>query len=168
MWLSFSVENFYGIDLGFLGIYPRTEMGLIGIITAPLVHGNIIHLVSNTLPFLILGTTLYYFYDRISRNVFLQCYFIPGVLVWLFARSSYHVGASGLIYALASFLIFLGLFRKDTRSILISIIIITFYWTLIYGILPENPKVSWESHVFGGLVGVGSAYLASKKKYVYN
>jgi len=168
MMLTFYIEYFSGVDLGFLGIKPRTEMGLIGIITAPLVHGNWIHLASNMVPLWILGTTLYYFYDRVSRNVFLQCYFIPGVLVWLFARSSYHIGASGLIYALASFLIFLGLFRKDTRSIIISIIIITFYWTLIYGILPENPQVSWESHVFGVLVGVGSAYLASKKKYVYN
>src|SRR6267154_540352 len=125
MWLSFSVEFFYGIDLGFLGIYPRTFHGLLGIFFAPMLHGSFGHLVSNTFPLLFLGTLLYFFYDRIGGVVFFRCYFIPSILVWLFSpRVTYHIGASGLIYGLAGFLIFYGLLRQDFLSLFISLAII--------------------------------------------
>lgn len=167
MWLVFWIEQFLSHDLGFLGILPRTKFGLIGILTAPLIHGNIVHLISNTFPLLFLGTTVYFFYDVIARKVFLQCYFFTGLLVWGFARSSsFHIGASGLIYGLAAFLIFFGIFRKDLRSLLISVIILSFYWTLIYGILPNQPGISWESHIFGAAVGAAVAYVQSKRSKV--
>lgn len=162
MWLFFSIQLYTGVDLGFLGIRPRTAMGLIGIFTAPLIHGTVEHLASNTFPLLFLGTALYVFYDRIATSVFLQCYFFTNIMVWIFARPFYHIGASGLIYALASFLIFFGLFRRDFRALAISLIVILCYGGLIYGIFPANPQVSYESHLLGGIVGMASAYSMSK------
>lgn len=154
------------IDLGFLGIYPRELTGLIGILTAPIIHGNYVHLISNALPILILGTVLFYFYDRIAIPVFLICYFATGALVWLFAKPNYHIGASGLIYGIALFLMTFGLFRKDFSSLLISAIVAFFYGGIIYGVFPNQIGVSWESHFFGALMGVVSASYFSRFKKV--
>lgn len=166
MWLVYSIEIYTSFDFGFLGIYPRKFSGLIGIVTAPLLHGDVIHLASNTFPLIFLGSTLYLFYDRIAPSVFFQCYLFPGILVWLFGRPSFHVGASGIIYGLAFFLISFGLFRKDFRSLLITVIIIIFYGGLIYGILPTRQSISWESHLMGAIVGIATASAFSKIKTI--
>jgi len=126
MWFVFSIEVFYGIDLGWLGIKPRTLEGLIGIFTAPLIHGSLAHLISNTLPLLFLGSVLFFFYERIGGIVFARCYLITNALVWLLSpRASYHIGASGLIYGLSSFLI-----AERTH------IIVNFHW---------NPAGVWRN-----------------------
>lgn len=158
MWLAYTIEFFYHIDLGWLGIKPRTFTGLIGILTAPLIHGNLVHLVSNTLPLLFLGSILFYFYPRIGGAVFMRCYLITNLLVWLFSpRVSYHIGASGLVYGLSAFLIFFGLLRRDFWSLLISIVVMAMYGGIFYGVFPGNPHVSWESHLAGAIVGLTSA-----------
>lgn len=164
MWFIFTLERYFLIDLKFLGILPRTLFGLVGIAFAPLLHGNIIHLISNTVPLLFLGAVLFFYYHRIAPQVFLRCYFITNCLVWLFARPSIHIGASGLVYGLASFLIFFGLFRRDLRSLFISIIVVMLYGGIFYGALPSNPLVSWESHLFGAVVGFWSAVDFRKKR----
>jgi membrane associated rhomboid family serine protease len=167
MWLAFSIQFFYNIDLGFLGIKPRNFWGLVGILTAPMVHGNYMHLLSNTFPLLFLGTVLFFFYDRIGTVVFFRCYFITNLLVWIFSpRASYHIGASGLIYGLASFLIFFGLLRQDFMSLLISIAVIITYGGIFYGVLPMDPRVSWESHLAGALVGAVTAFNFAGKKRI--
>lgn len=168
MWAVYYVDKLYPGDFSVFGILPRTVQGLIGIVTAPLLHGSVAHLVSNTMPLLILGTVLYMFYDRIAGRVFLQCYFFTTLLVWLFGRQFYHIGASGLIYGLASFLMFFGLFRRDFRSLLISIIIVIFYGSIFYGVLPMQPGVSWESHLFGGIIGFFNAVNTSAYKRISN
>lgn len=165
MWLSFSIEFFYGFDFGFLGIKPRTLEGLIGIVTAPMIHGDYIHLLSNTFPLLFLGSVLYFFYDRIGGIVFFRCYFGTNVLVWLLSpRPSYHIGASGIIYGLAAFLIFYGIIRQDFISLLISILIFLVYGGIFYGVIPADPRVSWESHLAGALVGVLTAFNLADKR----
>lgn len=166
IWAIFFIEITFRINLAWFGIFPRTLSGLIGVFTAPLLHQNVAHLVSNTMPLLILGTMLYMFYDRIANRVFFQCYFLTGLLVWLFARPSFHIGASGLIYGLAFFLIFFGLFRKDFKSLAISLVIMIFYGSLFYGILPTHPHVSYESHLMGGLVGFFNAVRTSTARRV--
>jgi membrane associated rhomboid family serine protease len=168
MWLSFSIQLYGQIDLGFLGILPRTVSGLIGILAAPLIHGSVSHLVSNTFPVLFLGSAVYIFYDRIATQVFFHGYFLTNVLVWVIGRPYYHIGASGLVYALASFLIFFGIFRRNFRSILISTIVLLIYGGLIYGIYPQDSFVSWESHLMGFIVGMGSAFGLSKIRKVYS
>ena len=165
MWLSFSIEFFFGYDFGFLGIKPRSLEGIPGILFAPIIHGNLSHLISNTLPLLFLGTTLFFFYERIGRTVFLRCYFITDILVWLFSpRLSYHIGASGLVYGLSAFLIVFGLLRKNFVSLLISLVIILFYGGIFYGVLPLDPHISWESHLAGALVGTVTAFNLAQKK----
>ena len=162
MWFVFAIGLILPFDLAFMGIYPRSISGTIGILFAPLIHGDIIHLISNTIPLLFLGTILFLFYDRIAKRVLIQCYFITNFLVWIFARPSLHIGASGLVYGIAAFLIFFGVFRKDFRSILISLVILLMYGGLIYGVLPQQEGISWESHLLGGIVGAFTASQLSK------
>jgi membrane associated rhomboid family serine protease len=166
MWLVFFLEFNYGWSFEEFGIVPRTIFGLIGIVSAPMIHGNLNHLISNTIPLLFLGAMLFYFYENIGRAVFFRGYFWTNILVWLFARPANHIGASGLVYALAFFLIFFGLFRRDFMSILISAITLLLYGGVFYGILPAslNTPISWESHLAGALVGLMCAVDFAKKK----
>jgi membrane associated rhomboid family serine protease len=166
IWAVFVLGLILPIDLAILGIFPRSFRGMIGILMAPLIHGSLLHLISNTLPLLFLGVVLFLFYDRIAKQVFIQCYFFTNILVWIFARPSLHIGASGLVYGIAAFLIFFGLFRKDFKSILISILILVLYGGLVYGIFPHQPGVSWESHLMGALVGLSTASQLAKVKVV--
>jgi membrane associated rhomboid family serine protease len=167
MWLTFSFELLYHIDLGFLGIKPRSMTGLVGILTAPMIHGSLQHLLSNTIPLLFLGSVLFFFYEKIGSIVFFRCYFLTNVLVWIFSpRVSYHIGASGLIYGLASFLIFFGFLRGDLLSLVISIAIFLVYGGIFYGVLPSDPSVSWESHLAGATVGATTAFNLSNKKRI--
>jgi membrane associated rhomboid family serine protease len=164
MWLVFFLEFVYNWPLSVFGIEPRTISGLIGIFAAPLIHGSVMHLVSNTIPLLFLGSVLYFFYPRIGGIVFFRAYFWTNILVWLFARPANHIGASGVVYSLAFFLIFFGLFRRDFVSILISVLTLLLYGGVFYGVLPTDPRVSWESHFAGALVGITSAITFSSKK----
>ena len=166
MWLAFFLEFSYGIGISHYGIEPRTIKGLIGIFIGPLAHGDFYHLVSNTIPLLFLGATLFFFYKEIAATIFFRAYFWTNILVWLFARPSNHIGASGVVYGLAFFLIFFGIFRRDVLSLLISVITLLLYGSVFYGVLPGNPKVSWESHLGGALVGITSAITFSTKRKV--
>lgn len=166
MVLVFLIQVIFYTDLGFLGILPQVYSGLIGVVFAPLIHGSSMHLYANLFPILILGSSLYFFYDRIADQVFFYCYFMTNCVVWLFGRPYYHIGASGLVYGLAMFLIALGFFRGSFKSLLISVVIIIFYGGIIYGILPTNKLISWESHLAGAVVGMMMAFFASKKRYL--
>ena len=158
MWLLYSVEFFYHVELSKFGIIPRQLFGLPGILFAPLLHVSIIHILSNTFPFVILSAMLFYFYDEIAKAVFFRCYIITNILVWCFARELNHIGASGLIYGIASFLIFFGLFRRDRFSLIVSLVVLALYGSLASGLIPNNPFISFESHIIGALVGLFTAY----------
>jgi membrane associated rhomboid family serine protease len=167
MWAVFYMELVVNdINFGIFGIEPRTFIGLIGIFTAPLIHGDFFHLLSNTIPMLFLGSVLFFFYHRIGGQIFFRAYFYTNILVWLFARPANHIGASGVVYALAFFLIFFGIFRRDFTSIFISVVVLLLYGGIFYGVLPTDPRVSWESHFAGAFVGVASAITYGKKKNV--
>jgi membrane associated rhomboid family serine protease len=166
IWASYALSKVLPFDLAILGIYPRSFSGMIGILLAPMIHGSLLHLISNTLPLLFLGIVLFLFYDKIAKRVFFQCYFITNILVWIFARPSLHIGASGLVYGIASFLIFYFLFRNDFKSLVISIIILILYGGMVYGIFPQQSGVSWESHLMGVLVGLITASQLAKAKAV--
>ncbi len=149
-------------DLSVYGILPRKISGLIGILTAPLIHAGFSHLVSNSITLFLLLFGMLYFYRSSVVKVFLIIYIFDGLLVWLFARQSYHIGASGLVYGFASFLFFSGLFRKDKRSIALSLLIVFLYGGMVWGVLPTDPKISFESHLFGAIVGIVCAFLFRK------
>lgn len=162
-----TVVDFIGFlfDISFVqfGIYPRTIKGLIGIITSPIIHGNLNHLYSNAIPIVVLGTSIFYFYPSSSKKTLTIIYFITNSLVWLFARESYHIGASGIVYGMFSFLFFSGIIRKDKRAITLSVLTIFIYGGIMYGIFPTKEGISWESHLFGFIVGIFTAYYFRKK-----
>ena len=164
MWFIYTVNNIIPVELTNFGILPRNWWGLIGVFTAPYLHGSLDHLISNTVPLLILGGVLYYFYVPIASTVFYTCYFLTNILVWLFARPNIHIGASGLIYGFAAFLITYGIVKKDLKSIIFSLITVFLYGGMVYGVLPINYMMSWESHFFGALSGILIAVRLGRKK----
>jgi membrane associated rhomboid family serine protease len=157
LWLIKVVELSENIDLSFLGIYPRKGSGLVGIITAPLVHANFDHLINNSIPLFFLSVAVFFFYHKVAFKVYLYGYFLTGLAVWLFARPSYHIGASGLIYVFASFLFFSGIIRQNINLLAISLLVTFLYGSMVWGIFPYKPDMSWESHLMGMMVGLGLA-----------
>jgi len=166
LWVIKAVEMAMEISFSSLGVFPRTLKGTIGIFTGPLIHGDIIHLISNTLPIILLGVMLFYFYHRIAVEIFVWLYLVTGFWTWLLARDAYHIGASGIVYGMASFLFFSGIIRKNRQLMTISAIIIFLYGGMIHGVFPNavDANVSWESHLMGGLVGLFLSFLFRKTK----
>lgn len=136
-----------------LGVFPRKLSGLIGIPFAVFIHSDFNHLISNSVPLLILTSGIIYFYRDLSYRVFVFIWLTSGIMVWLGARESYHIGASGLIYGIASFLFFSGIIRQDIRLMAISMLVVFLYGGLIWGVFPIFPRISWEYHLFGSLCG---------------
>jgi membrane associated rhomboid family serine protease len=154
MWLLHIVESIMETDYYFLGIYPRQVDGILGIILAPFIHRDFAHLIDNSIPFFLLGVALFYFYRGIAGEIFIYIYLFTGILVWLLARPSYHIGVSGIVYGMASFLFFSGVVRNDIRLLSVTLIVVFLYGSLVWGILPLNLEISWESHLFGAFVGL--------------
>jgi membrane associated rhomboid family serine protease len=155
MWLVKISEVLLDINLTGLGIYPLTAKGLAGIVFSPLIHGDFNHLFNNSLPLFFLATALFYFYSEVAVKVFIWTYFLTGLLVWLAGREAWHIGASGLVYGLASFLFFSGIIRKHFRLIALSLLIVFLYGSMVWGLFPGVYKnVSWESHMLGFFSGV--------------
>ena len=162
LWVIYLVTFLFEIYPYKLGILPRNLSGIIGIFTSPLIHGGFSHLISNTAPLIFMGLGIFYFYPKVAYKVFTIIYFGSGILVWFFGREVYHIGASGIIYGFVSFLFFSGIFRKDNRSIALALVVIFLYGGLIWGVLPVEKGVSWESHLFGAIVGLISAFIFRK------
>lgn len=148
--------------------YPRSKEGIVGIFLSAWLHGDWLHLGSNTVAFIMLGSGLFILYPSLSEKVLWINFFLTGIGVWLFARSAYHIGASGWIYSLASFLFFSGVFRRDRRSLLISFTIMFVYAGMLETIFPSEKTalehISWESHLIGGIVGAFMAFSFRKEK----
>jgi membrane associated rhomboid family serine protease len=153
LWLVKIIEIVDKSDLWYYGVYPRSAEGLPGILLSPLIHGNINHLLDNSIPLLFLGWALFYFYNKVSYRVFFIIWFFSGMVVWIFARPSYHIGASGLIYGLGSFLFFSGIIRQNISLLAISLLVAFLYGSMVWGIFPYRQGVSWESHLAGGTAG---------------
>lgn len=165
LWIIFFLDVILvNINLNVFGIVPRTQFGLIGIFTAPLLHGSLEHLISNSIPMIILGMLLFGFYRPIAYTVFLYCYLLTDALVWVIGRPSVHIGASGLIYGIAFFLFFIGFFRRDFLSIILSVIVFFFYGGIFLGMIPGDQHISWESHLMGACVGSWCAFHFGKRR----
>lgn len=159
LWTVKLADVLLDLQLFRYGVYPREINGLQGILFGPLVHGSWNHLFANTLPLFVLGTALLYGYPRSAKFVIPTLYFGSELGVWGFARSSYHLGASGLTHGLMCYLFVVGVLRRDRQSIAISLLVFFLYGGMIWGIFPQDPGISFESHFFGALVGVVSAFL---------
>lgn len=155
MWLEKIVEILFEIDLTGLGIYPLTVRGLPGILFSPFIHSGFNHLINNSIPLLLLSTALFYFYSEVAVKVFLWTYLLTGILVWFGGRDAWHIGASGVVYGLASFLFFSGIIRRYYRLVALSLLVVFLYGEMVWGLFPGTYKnVSWESHMLGFISGI--------------
>jgi len=155
MWLVKIVEVLFGLDFSGFGIYPLSIQGLPGIIFSPFIHADFSHLFNNSIPLLFLGTALFYFYSDIALKIFSIIYVLTGILVWTAGRNSWHIGASGLVYGLASFLFFSGIIRRYFRLITLSLLVVFLYGSMVWGLFPGIYKnISWESHMLGFFSGI--------------
>jgi len=152
------LEYYWDVRFVKYGVLPRTLEGLKGILLSPLIHSDWKHLTNNAVPLFVLISTLMYFYKRIATEVFLWSWLMSGIWLWSIGRPSFHIGASGLVYALASFLFFSGLIRKHSRLMAISMFVVFLYGGMIWGIFPMQDHISWEGHLSGGFAGLILAY----------
>jgi membrane associated rhomboid family serine protease len=171
LWIIFWIEGNYHLYFTKYGIYPRTLKGLRGILFSPFIHSGIKHLFNNSIPLFILLFSLFYFYRKIAFKVLVYGTLISGFLTWLFAREAYHIGASGIVYLLFSFILFSGIIRKYNRLIAVSLIVIFLYGSMIWYILPIKEGISWEGHLSGFIVGLLFAFIFKNhgpKPYQYD
>lgn len=155
-WVKFA-EWIFDFPLTFLGIHPLHWDGLPGILLSPFIHGDWKHLAANSVPLLVLGAALYFFYRNMATKIFFLILLITGVWVWLGARDSYHIGASGVIYGLSTFLLLSGFIRKETRLMALSLVVVFLYGSFVWGIFPQffpEKNISWEGHLSGMIAGV--------------
>lgn len=162
-WLVFGLEAFNHWHLTSLGVLPRTAAGIPGIVSSVFIHGDITHIASNSIPLLVLGLMLFYFYRKIAIPVFLWIWLISGIWLWIGGRNNvshptYHIGASTLIYGLATFLFFSGVFRKHLQLMAVSAVVVFLYGSILWGIFPLKTEISWEGHLFGAIAGVMVAF----------
>lgn len=154
IWLVFWFEIRFRYDFTSFGVYPLKLSGLKGVIFSPFIHSSIQHLYHNTIPLFVLSASLFYFYRTIAWKVLIFGILFSGLLTWLIGRPAFHIGASGLIYVLVSFLFFKGILAKHFRLIALSLLIVFLYGSMVWYVLPIKEGMSWEGHLSGLIVGV--------------
>ncbi|MBT3647853.1 MAG: rhomboid family intramembrane serine protease [Flavobacteriales bacterium] len=158
LWLIHFLNSQFLIDFRGFGLRPRSIEGLIGLITYPLLHADWKHLMDNSVSAFVLMFGLFTVYGRLGWAVIGWSWLMSGIWIWIAARDGNHIGYSGIIYALASFIFFSGVFRKYYRLMALSLIVVFLYGSMVWGILPIQPSISWEGHLFGAIAGLILAY----------
>lgn len=158
LWVILWADFRFNLHLTRFGIYPKTASGLVGIIASPFIHKDISHLANNSLPLFIMLLTLFYFYNKIAFKIILQGTILLGLLTWIIARPAYHIGASGVVYLLVSFIFLSGILSKNRRLVAISMIVVFLYGSLVWYMFPENKEMSWEGHLSGFISGIVLAF----------
>ena len=154
IWVIFWFEVRFNYSFNNYGVYPRTFEGLRGILFSPFIHSDIEHLYHNSIPLFVLSSALFYFYRNISWKVLGYGILLSGFLTWCIGRPSFHIGASGLIYVLMSFILFKGIFAKHFRLIALSLVVVFLYGSMIWYVFPIKENMSWEGHLSGLIVGI--------------
>jgi membrane associated rhomboid family serine protease len=162
IWLIYFIEIKFSFNFNKYGIYPKTLKGLRGIFFSPFIHSNTNHLFNNSIPLAVMLTSLYYFYNKIANRVLFFGLILTGLLTWLIARPSLHIGASGIVYLLVSFVFFSGIFRKYYRLTALSLIVVFLYGGMVWYIFPTEERISWEGHLSGFLVGFIFSFIFRK------
>ncbi|MEC8831620.1 MAG: rhomboid family intramembrane serine protease [Bacteroidota bacterium] len=163
IWIVFWVEVKFGVNLNDYGIYPRKLSGLKGVLFSPFIHGSVAHLYNNTISLAVLMAFLFYFYRSAALRVLIFGTLVSGLLTWIIARPSYHIGASGVIYLLASFIFFKGILAKNYRLVALSLIVVFIYGSMIWYIFPVKGGISWEGHLSGFATGLVLALITKVK-----
>lgn len=160
IWIVYWIEIRFGFNFNSYGLFPRSLKGLRGILLSPFIHSGIEHLFKNSIPLIILISALAFFYPKKHIKILLYGFLFSGILTWIIARPSYHIGASGIVYFLASFLFFNGIKSKNYRLIALALTVAFVYGSLVWGVLPDQTKenISWEGHLSGLIVGFLLSY----------
>lgn len=189
MWFGYFLQTQGFFQSCFGAIIPLLPEGLLGVITSPLLHGNMDHIISNSIPITVLLFLLYQFYPLVANKVFMIGWLATGLLVWLLPpidiltgdyMYTCTIGASGVVYVLAFFLFFSGVFKWNTKLLTISLLVVLYYGSLVWGMFPEElfynlqepSKISWQAHLSGAVVGSIIAFAFKnvgerKKKYIW-
>ena len=162
IWIISIVNFVLGESLNRFGIYPRSVEGLLGLVVSPFLHGGIFHLLSNTMPMLLLGGMVSLRGQVNFWGVTIAVAIVGGLGVWLMGRNAFHIGASGLVFGYFGYLVALGWFERKLSSIAIAVVTLMLYSGLLFGVLPVRSWVSWEGHLFGMLAGCLIAYLEAR------
>ncbi len=158
IWIIECFNLWFDLELERFGVRPRELAGLSGILLAPLLHHDFVHLIANAVPLLVLGSGMFYLYPQASPKVIPAVWLGPGIAVWLFApKDSIHAGASGLVYGFAAYVFLAGVLRRDRRAIAASLLVSFLYGSMVWGVLPIEPHVSWQTHLAAGLIGLALA-----------
>ncbi len=165
MFLLHSIQVLENTRWIFLGVKPLSVEGLPGILLSPFIHADWGHLVANAGPFLVLTSALFYVYRDIALKVFIWIYILAGIWLWFGARDAWHMGASGVVYGIASFLFLSGIIRNYVPLISLSMMVVFLYGGLFWGIFPVEwlKEYSWEAHLWGALAGVVVAVVFRKE-----
>jgi membrane associated rhomboid family serine protease len=161
LWFIHALDAPFGRDVSVAGtgVIPRTYDGLFGILTAPLIHESWGHLINNTLPLIVLGALILVRGIDEFLFVLLCTTLISGLGVWIFGASGNHIGASGLVYGFAGFLLFRSAFDRNWRSLLVTLVVAIGYSTVLASGLIPHDRISWTSHFFGFAGGFVAARL---------
>jgi len=159
IWLVYWFELRFGFRFNDMGIYPRTFYGLRGIFFSPFIHGSLEHLYHNSTPLLVLSAALFYFYRFIAWRVLLFGILLSGFLTWLIGSPGYHIGASGIIYVLMSFMLFKGILSKNHHLTALSLIVVFLYGSMLWYVFPVKENMSWEGHLSGLIIGIVFAFV---------
>lgn len=166
IWIIYGIEIAFGYNFNKYGVYPRNLMGFRGVFLTHFIHSNTSHLFNNSIPLFVLLSSLFYFYKEVAYKVLFFGGFFAGFITWMIARESYHIGASGIVYVLFSFVFFSGVIKKHYRLVALSLIVIFLYGSMIWYILPIKDGISWEGHLSGLLVGLFFSILYRNKGIV--
>ena len=158
IWTVFLIEVRLGINLNEFGVYPRRLSGLQGVLFSPFIHGSVEHLYNNSIPLVVLLASVFYFYHSRAMKLLVLGILLSGLFTWLVGRPSYHIGASGVIYLLASFIFFKGIRSGHYRLVALSLLVVFLYGGLLWYIFPVEEGVSWEGHLGGFLAGAFLAF----------
>lgn len=166
IWAVYWFEIQFGFNFNKYGVFPRTLKGLRGVFFMHFIHGDTKHLFNNSIPLLVLLNAVLYFYREIALKVVIYGALLTGFFTWIIARESYHIGASGIVYLLFSFVFFSGILRKHYRLIALSLMVIFLYGSMIWYVLPIEEGMSWEGHLSGFLVGLFFAFFYKNRGIV--
>ena len=154
IWMLYFIEIKFGYNFNKYGVYPREFKGLRGVFFSHFIHSNTKHLFNNSIPLFVLLLSVFMFYKEVALKVLVYGALLTGFLTWIIARESYHIGASGVVYLLFSFVFFSGILKKHFRLVALSLIVIFLYGSMIWYVFPIKEGISWEGHLSGFLVGL--------------
>ncbi|MDB4167920.1 rhomboid family intramembrane serine protease [Polaribacter sp.] len=163
IWMLYFIEIKFGYNFNKYGVYPREFKGLRGVFFSHFIHSNTKHLFNNSIPLFVLLLSVFMFYKEVALKVLVYGALLTGFLTWIIARESYHIGASGVVYLLFSFVFFSGILKKHFRLVALSLIVIFLYGSMIWYVLPIKDGMSWEGHLSGFVIGLVLAFLYKNK-----